>query len=138
MMDENSYEEWPDRHSATRMPIDIDGYSIYRAVPGTGNGTQYFDNEKLNQFLASVVSSGISTLKYALERHDEPATDSGGAWSTPVAIADLHLEGYNAQLNKNMTYTERLSASGYAERLEVVRRIVSDMGLALVRLESAR
>ena len=61
-----------------------------------------------------------------------------GAWSTAVAIADLHLEGYDHHLQSNLVYSERLSAEGYSGRLEAIRRILSDMGLALVRLESAK
>ena len=137
MMDENAYQEWPEGHNAARVPIEIDGMSIYRAVPGhNGDGDQY-DNDKLNEFLEQVSKAGITTLKYALERQEEEAPEMSGAWSKAVAIADLHLEGYNHAINKNLVYSERLSADGYSDRLEAIRRILSEMGLALVRMESA-
>lgn len=136
MMDENAYQEWPEKQNAMRVPIEIEGMHVYRVVP-SHNGDNFYDNEKLNDFLAQITKAGITTLKYALERHEEEAQEVAGAWSKAVAIADLHLEGYDHERDQNLVYSERLSAEGYADRLEAIRRILSEMGLALVRLESA-
>jgi hypothetical protein len=136
LMDEGSYEQWPEKHKAARMPIEIDGQPIYRAVPCMKGNAETYDNEELNEFLARVSKSGITTLKYDLERHE--VVGAAGANATKSeAIADLHLEGYDFKANENLKYSERLSASGYADRLESIRRILSDMGLALVRFDTA-
>lgn len=137
MMDENAYQEWPDSHNAVRVPIEIDGMRIYRTIPSHNGDNNSYDNEKLNEFLAQVTKAGITTLKYALERHEQATQEVAGVWSKAVAIADLQLEGYDHTREKNLVYNEKLSAEGYSDRLEAIRRILSEMGLALVRLESA-
>ena len=119
------------------MPIEIDGSAIYRAVPGTMGNSHAFDNEQLNAFLAKVSQAGITTLKYDLERHEGNQSDDGGTATASAVIADLHLEGYDNRVNENLKYTERLTARGYSDRLECIRRILSDMGLALVRFDTA-
>jgi hypothetical protein len=136
MMDEAAHESWPDSRSVTRVPIEIDGFSIYRIVPGLLGGDEGYDNDGLNKFLEEIHQAGITTLKYSLERAQATQADAGLS-ATPVAVANLQLEGYDQRINKNLVYTERLPATGYAERLEVVRRILSEMELALVRLETA-
>jgi hypothetical protein len=136
LMDECSYKQWPEGYKAARMPIEIDGQPIYRAVPSRTGNAETFDNERLNEFLAKVSRAGITTLKYDLERHDDVSSMKSSS-SISTAIADLHLEGYDFRSNENLKYTERLSASGYADRLESIRRILSDMGLALVRFDTA-
>jgi hypothetical protein len=113
------------------------GLPIYRAVPCTIGNAETFDNARLNEFLTSVSAAGITTLKYDLERHEDVGSIGIDSVSKSAAIADLFLEGYDFRSNENLKYSERLSASGYSDRLESIRRILSDMGLALVRFDTA-
>ncbi|HEY3296244.1 MAG TPA: hypothetical protein VGL38_12520 [bacterium] len=128
LMDENSYQEWPDKFSAVPAPFDIDGQHIYRLIPGSlGMNNSKWDNEPILRFLKRVTDAGILTLKYDMERVPD---------STPGEEAlQLVIEGYDAQHDINLVLTERIVAAEFADRMDVVKRMLSSTGLALVRHE---
>ncbi len=136
MMDENSYQEWPEKFSAVRVPVEIEGQHIYRAVPGTiGRDSDRYDNEALNTFLNKVCDAQLGTLKYGTERID--AKDIGSSWGTAVDSLELRLEAYDPKTGRNLSYSERIAIADYSDRMETVKRLLSGVGLALVRHETS-
>lgn len=136
-IDERTAQLWDPRHDPMRLPIEIDGVPIYRVVPGEERTkSPVADEERLIEFLDRALSRGISTLKYSLLR-EEAAENSGGAWSTPVARAVITIEAFDSQTLKNVTYTTKCALGEYAEKVDRVRRLVSDRGLGLVKHEEA-
>ena len=134
LIDENCFTEWPEKHSVIRVPFEIDGLNTYRAIPGIlGRNNQNYDNDALSKFLNKVANTEISTLKYDMERLE--VEDSGNLLSKSVPIARLVLEAYDLKSNSNLSFSENIATSDFTDRLEVVRRMLSSMGLALVRHE---
>jgi hypothetical protein len=126
-MDEHCYHEWPDKYAIMMMPFDIDGLHIYKAIPELlGAAGKKYDNGKLSDFLRKAAEAGLPTLKYDMERVDR---DLGGD------VVELVLEGYDAKNSRNLVFRERISSADYADRTEVVKRMLGQMGLALVRHE---
>lgn len=128
LMDENSYQEWPDKFSVMLVPFDIDGQHVYRVIAGTldVNGGKW-DNEGLLRFLRQVSDAGIPTLKYDMERiSDSSANDE---------TLELVIEGYDTVRGRNLSLRERIKAADFSERMDTVKRMLSSMGLALVRHE---
>jgi hypothetical protein len=134
LMDENSYQEWPERHSVVRVPFEIDGLATFRAIPGIlGQTSSKYDNEALGRFLNEVANAGLQTLIYEMERID--AMDTGGKFSPNTPVSRLILEGYDPKRNGNLLFSENIATADFADRLEIVRRMLGAMGLALVRHE---
>jgi hypothetical protein len=135
-MDENCYAEWPDKYSVIRVPIEMDGLNTYRAVPGIlGSDNDIYDNEALIQFLNKVSEAGIITLKYDTEHAESES--AGSAFSSPVPVMRLTLEAYDPRTHANLSMYENIATADYPDRLEVVRRMLSSMGLALVKHETS-
>jgi hypothetical protein len=129
MMDENSYQEWPEKYSIAFVPIDIDGQHLYRAVPGMlGKQNANFDNESFMKFLRQVSDAGIPTLKYDMER--VPGPENGAEETLRILF-----EVYDPKREKNLTFSETIQPGDFSDRIEVVKRMLSSMGLALVRHE---
>jgi hypothetical protein len=126
LMDEHCYHEWPEKYSVALVPFDLDGLHMYKAVPElpTASGKKY-DNEALLSFLQKAADAGVPTLKYDMER----TTSDGGE------LVELMLEGYEAHSNRNLSFREKIATMDYAERIEVVKRMLGQVGLALVRHE---
>ena len=134
VMDENSYQEWPAKFSAIRIPAEIDGQHVYRVVPGTlARDSDRYDNEALGKFINTVCSAGILILKYGMQRID--AADVKSNWGTGVEMLELKLEAYDSRSGKNLTYAERIATGDASDRMETVKRLLSNAGLALVREE---
>jgi hypothetical protein len=134
MMDENSYQEWPTKFSAVRVPTEIDGQHIYRVVPGAlENENDNYDNESLDKFVASVCSAGVMVLKYSMK--SVGATEINSSWGTAVDMLELSLEAYDSRTGKNLSYSERVATPDFPTRMETVKRMLSSAGLALVREE---
>ena len=51
----------------------------------------------------------------------------------PEQISRMSLEAYDPKAMANLTFTEDVATTDYPDRMEVVRRLLSSMGLALVR-----
>ena len=127
LMDENSYQEWPDKFSTVQVPFDIDGQHVFRVIPNTLGVSSKWDNEVLLRFLKQAIDAGITTLKYDMERAEDPVPGEDSL--------QLVVEGYDAQRGRNLQIRERIKAEDFAERMDAVKRILSSMGLALVRHE---
>lgn len=127
LMDENSYAEWPDRQSVVPAPFDANGLALYRVIPGifSSAGGRY-DNESLMKYLKKVAACEITTLKYNMTRI--PGEDD--AYST----MQLTLEAYDPDQCRNVVFEERIDPKDFADRMDVIKRIVNSMGLAMVRL----
>jgi len=137
LIDERTAQRWEPRQDPMRLPIEIDGASVFRVVPGAlKTSTNDDDEDRLKEFLSLAVSRGISTLKYSLLR-EEARDTSGNAWSKPVARAVINIEAFDSQSLKNITFTTKCALSEYAEHVDRVRRMVSDRGLGLVKHEEA-
>ena len=137
MMDENSYREWPSKYSAVRAPIEIDGHHVYRVVPGlTEDELQQYDNEPLSKFLDQAVRAGVQILKYRTERVDTSIINRAG-WGKPLEMLELTLSTDRATRSSNGTYTERIALSDFSNRMEAIKRFLSQNGLALLRHESS-
>ncbi|MBU0507340.1 hypothetical protein KKH27_00695 [bacterium] len=128
LMDENSYHEWPDKHSVVPAPFDAEGRAVYRVIPGifSGSGGRY-DNESLMTFLKQVAACEVTTLKYNMERLSSDESASPGV--------RLVLEAYDSERKRNLAFKETINSQDFADRMEVVKRIVNSMGLAMVRFE---
>ncbi|MBK6767033.1 MAG: hypothetical protein IPG71_12260 [bacterium] len=137
LIDDRTAQRWEPRQDPMRLPIEIDGGSVFRVVPG-GMKTNSFDAEedRLKDFLNLAVSRSISTLKYSLLR-EEARDTSGSAWAKPVARAVINIEAFDSQSLKNITFTTKCALSEYAEHVDRIRRMVSDRGLGLVKHEEA-
>lgn len=134
LMDDNSYHEWPDKLSVEPVPFEIEGQHVYRAVPGTlGRTKAHYDDEALLVFFRQVAEAGISILKYGLERMERNAAD--GAIAIPVVR--VAFEAYDPGSGRNLIFGEEISVSDYGDRIESVKRMLSSMGLALVRHEAS-
>lgn len=134
LLDENTYLEWPDKGALMLVPFDVDGQHTYRVLPELINlrQTQY-DNAALLTFLRQITDGGIPTLKYDMIRIDDGPGHSG----TIDNDAKMHLmfEAYFPARGENLSFREVIAVSDYAERMDAVKRILSSMGLALVRQE---
>jgi hypothetical protein len=129
IMDENSYQEWPEKYSVALVPFEIDGQHLYRAVPGMlGKQNGNYDNESLLKFLRQVSDAGIPTLKYDMER----VVDNTGDDHEKLRLL---FEVYDMKRGKNLTFSEMIHPEDFSDRIEVVKRMLSSMGLALVRHE---
>jgi len=136
MLDENSYQEWPEKFAAVRVPVEIEGQHIYRAVPGIiGHESDRYDNEPLNKFLTSVCDAQLMVLKYGTERIETKGVESN--WGTAVDSLELRMEAYDPRNGKNLTYAERIAVTDFPDRMEAVKRLLSGAGLALVRHEKS-
>ncbi len=135
-LDENSYQEWPAKYSAVRIPAEVNGQHVYRVVPGMiGSEDDRYDNEALNKFLDSVSAAGIIVLKYGMGRPIK--TEVNSSWGTAVDMLELTLEAYNPTAGRNLTYAERIATVDLPDRMETVKRLLSSVGLALVRHETS-
>jgi hypothetical protein len=137
MMDENSYHEWPMKYSAVRVPAEIDGHHIYRVVPGLmSKESNEYDNEALNQFLQTAGKAGIQLLKYGANRVD-PGSLNITSWGTPMEMLELLMEAYDTRMGRNLVYTERIAVGDFPNRMEAIKRQLSQAGIALMRQESS-
>jgi len=127
LMDESSYAEWPERQSVVLAPFDADGRAVYRVIPGifSGAGGRY-DNEALMKFLKKVAAQEIPTLKYNMTRL--PSEDD------THSRMQLTLEAYDPEQCRNVSFEEQIDPRDFADRMDVIKRIVNSMGLAMVRL----
>lgn len=135
MLDEHSYREWPAKDSAVRVPVEVDGHHVYRVHPGLTDVGDRFDNEPLKQFLEGAVDAGIQMLKYTTVEVDTSTITTAG-WGTPTEMMELSLEAYDTRNSRNLVYAEKVAVAELPRRMEVVKRIMSQMGLALVRYDS--
>ncbi|RPH95413.1 hypothetical protein EHM69_04345 [candidate division KSB1 bacterium] len=135
IMDENSYHEWPEKLAVEPVPFDIEGQHSYRAIPGMlGKHHAHYDDEALMRFLRQVADAGIPTLKYDLERIDEVSDE--GKQNAPSSV-QIAFEAYDAEAQRNLQLKEKIAIADYGDRIEVVKRMMSTLGLALVRYETA-
>lgn len=133
LMDEQCAQGWEPRGDAMRLPLEIDGLSVYRATPSVdASATPVADEDRLIEFLNSVAAKNISTLKYFVIR-EEGEAEAGSTWSKPVARAVITLEGFDPTQMRNMSFTTRCAIFDYANKVDRIRRIVSDRGLGLVK-----
>lgn len=136
-IDDRTAQLWEPRHDPIRLPIEIDGIALFRVVPGElHTSAPIADEDRLVEFLDRAVSRGISTLKYSLLR-EEANENNNAAWSRPLARAVITIEAFDAQALKNITYTTKCALGEYAEKVDRIRRMVSDRGLGLVKHEEA-
>jgi hypothetical protein len=134
LMDENSYHEWPDKLAAELVPIEIEGQHVYRAIPGTiGRTKANYDDDSLLAFFRQVAGAGISMLKYDLERIEHDPTDN----KIPQDAVRIVFQAYDPNSSQNLVFKEVISISDYGDRIESVKRMLSSMGLALVRHEAS-
>lgn len=137
LIDEFAMQRWVLRKDAIRMPIDIDGVSVYRVSLYASEAIQRgSDEEQLMLFLKGIVDRGIRTLKYSLLREDADSLTTS-AWAKPVARAVITLEAFDPLSMRNLTFSVRCALSDYAEKVERVRGMVSEVGLGLVKHEDA-
>jgi hypothetical protein len=128
LLDENSYQEWPDKFAVLSVPFDIDGQHMFRVIPGMlGRDGKRFDNEGLLRFMRDCSDAGIATLKYDMERAGEDAAGED--------MLNLLIEGYDVREGRNMVHRERIKAGDFAERMDNVKQLLSTMNFALVRHE---
>jgi hypothetical protein len=126
LMDENSFQEWPDKFAVISVPFEIDGQHMYRVIPGMlGRDSAKYDNEGLQRFLRQVSEAGVSTLKYDMATSD--SSDSKDE------MLELIVEGYDMHAGRNLVLRERIKATEFADRMDMVKRLLSSMNLALVR-----
>lgn len=132
LLDENSYLEWPDKGALMLTPFDVDGQHTYRVLPDLINiGSARYDNAALLAFLRRVTDGGIPTLKYDMVRIGGDA--EYGAVGGSAAQMHLLFEAYDPTRGENLSFREVIAVSDYSERMDIVKRILSSMGLALVR-----
>ncbi|MBL0061075.1 MAG: hypothetical protein IPP40_06195 [bacterium] len=137
LIDENSMNRWEPRHEPMRIPIDIDGVSVYKVSPNRGEAASpVVDENHLLDFLKQVAKKRITTLKYSLLR-EEAESDSNSAWSRPVARAVITLEAFDPGEMRNISHVTKCALSEYAGHVDRIRRLVSDLGLGLVKHEEA-
>lgn len=137
LIDEISMQRWEPRHEPMRIPIDIDGMSVYKVLPIKGGAsTPVVDEDHLTEFLTKIARKKISTLKYSLLR-EEAEADSNSAWSKPVARAVITLEAFDPDTMRNISHVTKCALSDYAGHVDRIRRMVSDFGLGLVKHEEA-
>ncbi|MDD5087186.1 MAG: hypothetical protein PHI18_00105 [bacterium] len=131
-MDDASYAEWPERHSVVPAPFDAEGQPVYRVIPGIfGSGKERYDNEALMTYLKQVAARDITTLKYNMERLPGSDGDYGDSKGSAV---ELTLEAYDPEQARNRVFKEKIDPRDFADRMDVIKRIVNSMGLAMVRL----
>ncbi len=136
-IDENAMHRWQPRHEPMRIPIDIDGVSVYKVTPNKGEAASpVVDEDHLLDFLKMVARKKITTLKYSLLR-EEAEADSNSAWSKPVARAVITLEAFDPDQMKNISHVTKCALSEYAGHVDRIRRLVGDLGLGLVKHEEA-
>ncbi|MBK8128626.1 MAG: hypothetical protein IPK53_06655 [bacterium] len=136
LMDEHCAQQWEPRNEALRLPMEVDGITIYRANPAATNNTATgADDDRLIAYLDAVVSKGISTLKYFLLRED--TVDDAEAWTQSNGRAVITLEGFDPSTMKNLSFTTRCPLNDYANKVDAIRRLISDRGLGLVKHEES-
>ena len=134
ILDDNSYHEWPDKLAVELLSYEIEGQHVYRAIPGTiGRTKTKYDDESLLAFFRQVAGAGISILKYDLERIERDPADTDAAKNAVRVV----FEAYDPQSSRNLVYKDVISVSDYGDRIESVKRMLSSMGLALVRHEAS-
>jgi len=134
LMDQNSHNEWYDKQSAIITTFDADGETVYRVIPGLFRKEDArYDNESLVAYLKRVAGDELPTLKYSVERVARNVLEANPNLSGHVV--QISLEAYNLTSNQNMTFKEIVPAADYAPRMDVVKRIVNSMGLAMVRYD---
>ncbi len=137
LMDEAAAHSWTPRHEPVRVPIEIEGASIFRVTPNSATPLKPIaDEDGLVEFLEFVKSREITTLKYSLLR-EEGENSERGAWSTQVATVSITLEAYDPQQLRNITFSTKCALSDYSGNVERIKRMVSDRGLGLVKHEEA-
>ncbi|MCL4306578.1 hypothetical protein KJZ99_11765 [bacterium] len=137
LIDERSSQLWEPRSAPVRIPIEIEGTPLYRVLPSeVRTSSVEVSDERLQEFLNQAISLGITTLKYGLLREDA-GDSSNGAWSKPVARAVITVEAYDANSEKNLTFQTRCALTEYANKVDHIRRMISNKGLGLVKHEEA-
>ncbi len=137
LIDENVMQRWEPRHEPMRIPIDIDGVSIYKVAPNRPEtSTRAAGEDDLLNFVKLVAKKRISTLKYSLLREEADA-DTNSAWSKPVARAVITLEAFDPEQMKNISHVTKCALSEYSGHVDRIRRLVSELGLGLVKHEEA-
>ncbi len=136
LMDENSFQEWPEKFAVVQIPLEIEGEHVYRVIPGMlEQESLKYDNEALLDFLRSVSDAGIATLKYHMARVEIAETEDLERVAPEGGVMHLLFEAYDPQQGCNINFQERISAAESSDRMDVVKRILSSMGIALVRYE---
>ncbi len=137
LMDESTHKSWPLKFAAVRMPFDLDTQHIYKVTPGTlGAESDRYDNQAITIFLDKLAGHGITLVNYDLV-HSELHGTSAGSWSKPVDVTQLHLQAFDPTTGQNLNYTEKIASADFSNRMEIVKRMMSSVGLALVRHEFA-
>jgi len=137
LMDENCAFRWEPRNEAMKLPLEIDGLTLYRTNPAlASNSSSGEDEEKLVAYLDALVSKGISTLKYFLLR-EESRDEQSGQLAQITARAVITLESFDPQTMRNVTFTTRCPLSEYTAKVDRVFRLVSERGLGLVKHEES-
>ncbi|MCB1058638.1 MAG: hypothetical protein KDB65_00270 [Calditrichaeota bacterium] len=137
LMDENCARAWERKNEPVRIPIEIEGVSVYRVTPTVSIPAQKVaDEDKFTEFLDHIVQKNITTLKYSLLR-EEAEESSNGAWSKPVARAVITIEAFDSEIMRNISYTLKCSLGDYSNLIDRIRRMISDRGLGLVKHEEA-
>jgi hypothetical protein len=135
LMDENSFQEWPEKFTVVQVPFDLDGQRMYRVVPGMlGADNGKYDNDALMRFLRQVADAGVQILKYDSERVDSDHADT----ITPGRVGEvmrLIFEAYDPHRGGNLTFKEKIAMADFGDRVEMIKRALSTMGLALMRHE---
>ena len=94
-----------------------------------GRTKAHYDDEALLAFFRQVAGAGIPILKYNLERAERDAPDG----EIPANAVRVAFEAYDPGSSRNLIFKEVISISDYGDRIESVKRMLSSMGLALVR-----
>ena len=137
LMDEQSAQKWTVRSEAIRLPIEVEGSAVYRVVPDSrASNTSDAGYAQVGEFLSEAVQRKISTLKYSLLREEGEASVNG-AWSKPVTRVVITLEYFDHETGRNANVSIRCALTEYADKVEQIRRMVSDRGLGLVKHEEA-
>jgi hypothetical protein len=138
LLDESSFVEWPEKSAVAPAPFDMNGQHVYRAVPGLlGRGSGKYDNDALLRFLRRAAEVGIPTLKYNV-RHKDVGRSENEQDDSRVPMMEVTLEAYDPEHESNLTFKEDVVATDLNDRIEVLKRILAAMGLALVRYELDR
>lgn len=136
LIDENSRHYWIPSKDPVRIPIDIDGMPVYRvSAAGVDLHAQNPEEEHLIKFLKEIERKGIGTLKYSLLKEHSESAD--GHWAQSSTKVSITLEAFDPEVMKNVSISKKCSLSNYADYVERVRLLVSDLGLGLVKHEDA-
>jgi hypothetical protein len=136
LMDENSFQEWPEKFAVVPVPLEIEGQHMHRVIPGMlEQESLNYDNEALMNFLRGVSEIGIATLKYHMARLETVELEDEERSASNEGVMRLQFEAYDPQQGCNLTFQERIPAAESSDRMDVIKRILSSMGIALVRYE---